>query len=302
MTQLPDNPRRLLEGKIVAVWGKLGSVSRRELERTIRRHGGACLHEPSPAAQVLIIGADEPLGDDFLQRLPEELRTAAAAGDLKVHREVDFRASLEEVPAESVGPLYTPAMLAELVHAPVTLIRTWRRRGWLTPQQEVHRLPYFTFAEVAPARRLAELHRAGWTAPQIARLLARLERDLPEFPRPLADPAVVIEGRQVLLRRDEHLIEPRGQMHFDFESLEATNDETAPAVISLQDFVAEREAPQPPPADASPEALLHYAAELADAGELTAAAETYPPVLSCVEPHRRCECRRGSTRTPARFC
>ena len=65
--------------------------------------------------------------------------------------------------------LYTAAMLAELLGAPVSLIRRWQRMGLLVASQQVGRLSYFDYDEAATARRLVELHRAGCSARTIER-------------------------------------------------------------------------------------------------------------------------------------
>ena len=41
---------------------------------------------------------------------------------------------------------------------------------------------------------------------------------LPEMPRPLADPAVMVEGRHVFIRRGENIATPSGQMVIDFDA------------------------------------------------------------------------------------
>ena len=85
-------------------------------------------------------------------------------------------------------------------------------------------LPYFDFQEVATARRLAQLLAAGVSPAAIEKKLAELARFVPEVERPLAQLSVIVEGRQLLLRQGEGLIEPGGQMRFDFDAFETNSD------------------------------------------------------------------------------
>jgi len=150
----------------------------------------------------------------------------------------------------------------------VAIIRRWRRRGLIVPAREVRRLPYFDFQEVATARRLAELLAAGASPESIEKKLAALRRYVPGVERPLAQLSVIIEGKQILLRQGDGLIEPGGQLRFDFEAAEK---EPAP-ITPLPEPLEAEEAPATgaPP---SPEQMTRMAAELEEAGQLDAAAE-----------------------------
>ena len=119
--------------------------------------------------------------------------------------------------AQEIMRLYTPAMLAELLHVPVAAIRRWQRRGFLQACQTVRRLPYFDFSEVAIARHLAALFQAGCSLESIDRKLAEFAKQVPELARPLAEPSVVVLGRQLFLRRGDDLTEPGGQLLIDFD-------------------------------------------------------------------------------------
>ena len=109
-------------------------------------------------------------------------------------------------------------MLAELLGVGVSVIRRWQRRGWIVPVREVRRLAYFDFQEVATARRLTELLAAGMTPSAIEKKLAELSRYLPGVKRPLAQLSIIVEGKQLLLRQGDGLVEPGGQLRFDFSA------------------------------------------------------------------------------------
>ncbi|RIK77220.1 MAG: hypothetical protein DCC67_12940 [Planctomycetota bacterium] len=187
--------------------------------------------------------------------------------------------------APAVRRLYTPAMLAELVGAPVAAIRRWLRQGALRPVRVVRRLPYFDFQEVAIARRLAQLVAAGCSLRAIDQRLAELHRLLPGVERPLADPAVVVVGRRLYLRRGDDLAEPGGQLLLDFDA--PRRDEAAsPAVIPLADWregdVAD--AADDPHAAGLLQQLQQSALDWEDEGELDRAAEAYRTILMAIGP------------------
>ena len=135
-------------------------------------------------------------------------------------------ASPGDVRAESNLRLYTPAMLAELLHVPVSIIRRWHRRRLIVPVREVRRLPYFDFQEVATARQLAELLAAGASPDAMERKLEELARYVPDVDRPLAQLSVIVQGQQLLLRQGEGLIEPGGQLRIDFDALDRQHEDS----------------------------------------------------------------------------
>jgi tetratricopeptide (TPR) repeat protein len=194
--------------------------------------------------------------------------------------------------AATVRGLYTPAMLAELLSVPVALIRRWQRRELLRASQCVRRLPYFDFTEVAVARRLAQLYRAGCSLRTIDRKLLELTRLMPNAERPLADPAVVVEGRRLYRRRGEDLAEPGGQLLLEFDSSERDSDaEHLPHVIPIAGAVhragplgAATAAANGTATEAIVERLQQEAQDCEDEGLLDRAAEAYRTILMVVGP------------------
>jgi DNA-binding transcriptional MerR regulator/Flp pilus assembly protein TadD len=217
-----------LSGTRVALVGKLASMPRREAEQLIIAHGGRVVERPGRSADMIVVGDDAPP----LPRLVAErdlfddaTRAALVDGTLELVRESELWGRLGLV---DLGPgierLYTPAMLAELLSVPVAAIRHWHRRGSLRATRDVRRLPYFDFEEVRVARKLAQLLAAGCSVATVSRQVAELDRLMPEVPRPLSDPAVVIEGRRVFVRRGDNLAEPTGQLLIDFDANIAEGD------------------------------------------------------------------------------
>jgi tetratricopeptide (TPR) repeat protein len=178
------------------------------------------------------------------------------------------------------SPHYTAALLAELVGVNTARVRAWQRRGWLVPVEETHRLATFDFTELTVARQLAELARAGANARLIARKLAEIHRHFPDVARPLAELSLVLDGKKLLVRRGGDLVEPSGQLRIDFDALDDDLADEGPATIASPAVFLGR----PDAAPAAPEQLAAWAAELDEAGDLRAAAETYRAALAAGGP------------------
>lgn len=229
-----DSP---LAGKRIALIGKLGGMNRREASNLLRSYSASVVDLEAPEIDWVVIGAEEsPLSETAL--LTPDVRARSAGGRLEVIPETELwqRAGLIDI-ERSVRRYYTPAMLADLLGVSVRVIRRWHRRGLIVPARTLHKLPYFDFQEVATARRLAELVAAGASPKAIEDRLRELAQILPEVSRPLAQLSVLIEGRQVLLRQGEGLIEPGGQLRFDFAASDTDDNEQHPAreILSLGD-------------------------------------------------------------------
>lgn len=186
----------------------------------------------------------------------------------------------------SVARWYTLAMLAELVHVPVATIRRWQRRGILKECHSIRRLSYFDFTEVTIARLLAELFHAGCSLSSIDRQLRELERHLPEDERPLANPALVVVDRKLILRRGDDLSELGGQLLIDFGSIDEVSERDSadePSVLALEQPSAEVAAGTIPirsvPSEFHLSGLQQEALECEEQGELSRAAETYRMML-----------------------
>jgi tetratricopeptide (TPR) repeat protein len=228
-----------LAGRRIAFVGKLASMSRREAEQLVRERGGRVVDRPSADAEIIVVS--DPAGD--LQRLvsdwalfDDDTRTALTSGAVELVHESELwgRLGLLDV-SHGIERLYTPAMLAELLGVPIAAIRQWQRRGALVPKREVRRLAYFDFEEVRVARKLSALLNAGCTLAAVNRRLDELARLLPGWQRPLTNPAVVVEGRRLLVRREEGFSEPSGQLLMDFD---VTKPQAAAAVEKLDEPIA----------------------------------------------------------------
>jgi tetratricopeptide (TPR) repeat protein len=281
-----DDESGAVAGRRVAFVGKLAGMSRRDAGQFVRDHGGLPVEGLEPPPQVVVLGeAELPLSDaaEFLAT-NEALRLAARRGELTVITETQLWQQLGFVEGERhIHRLYTPAMLADLLGVPVAVVRRWRRRGLIVPAREVRRLAYFDFQEVATARRLAELLAAGVSPRKIEQKLAALGRLVPEVARPLAQLSVIVEGNQLLLRQGDGLLEPGGQLRFDFglprsESSAAGLPPVSIGVGSSWSDAAEGVASESD-APASPDQMRQWAARLDDEGRLEQAADAYRTAL-----------------------
>ncbi len=267
----------LLGSKYVTFLGKLGAVPKRSAVQVVREHGGQTVDLADDRLNLIVVGADElPIADD---EIPQDRRLQELAGDgqVEIISETEFWHRLGLIDEETLEDrLYTPAMLAELLGVPLPIIRRWARRGLIVPAREVHRLPYFEFQEVSTARNLAKLLAAGASPNAIEKKLARLSRFLPNVERPLAQLSVIIEGRQLLLRQGEGLLEPGGQLRFDFEALEGTNDheDSGPPSLRIGEFQAATQEL------ATPEEMVELAMLCEDEGRLEDAVDAYRAALA----------------------
>jgi len=280
-----------LSGRRVMLVGKLASMSRRDAERLIREGGGRLVDRAGEPVD-LIVASDEAADAKRLATdrdlFDDDLRARIASGAVEVLHESDLWVRLGLVESgPGIERLYTPAMLAELVRVPIAAIRQWHLRGALRAKCEVRRLAYFDFEEVRVARKLAELLHAGCSLSAVNRRLETLSRMLADSVRPLADPAVVVEGRRLFIRRSEGLAEPTGQLLIDFDVAKTgTAENAAPMAIpfvaqdALRHSSADRDRSSHPKVA---EDLRALAAELEGNGQLQQALEVYRAILFSAE-------------------
>lgn len=275
------DPVDALTDRRIVFLGKLGSMSRKDARELVRKHGGTVVDKVDASVNMVVVGADQlsldqPL-DQHNELLDDSILDAASNEQVEILSETQLWQRLGLVEPElEVGRLYTPAMLAQLLDLPISTIRRWHRRGLISPTRQVHKLPYFDFQEVASARRLAKLIASGAAPQQIESRLSRLASLYPDLQRPLSQLSVIVEGRHVLLRQGQGLLEPGGQMRIDFDSLAEPSPDAAddsPDVLSIH---------SQPSAElksidqlATPADFVQLAIEQEDAGEMHLAIQTY---------------------------
>ncbi len=265
----------LLSGQRVVLIGKWAGMSKRDAQRLVREHGGIVLERADTSATLIVVGEqDLPAGaPPATEGLEPSVQEAIDRGAVSLIGESQLWHTLGLVePEPDVHSFYTAAMLAGLLGVSVSTVRSWQRRRWILPSREIRRLAYFDFREVATARRLQELLAAGMAPTLIDKALAALARQLPDVKRPLAELSVLIEGRRLLVRQAEGLIEPGGQLRFDFEAgagPAGSLDHDGAATAEIISFEPVIDSPS------TPDDMIQAAEQLEELGELPAAAEMY---------------------------
>jgi tetratricopeptide (TPR) repeat protein len=129
---------------------------------------------------------------------------------------------------------FEPEELAELCGLPVTVLRRWVEHDLLRPMRGTVRR--FTFRAVGTVRTLSQFWRAGWSAPRIARAL-ELARSVVDDPdAALTGLLASIGQRRVTVRTpDGRLVEPTGQLLFDFSAAQAVQS-SLPQLRRPQDW------------------------------------------------------------------
>jgi tetratricopeptide (TPR) repeat protein len=279
---LDDAEQKPLAGERIAFVGKLTGMTRREAAKLIVAQGAEFFSDESQPATLVVIGDSQSdlqsaLASD--KSAPRQLAQDVDEGRATLMRESELWNRIGLVDEDQgVQRLYTPAMLADLLDVPARAVRRWHRSGVLVACRNVRRLPYFDFTEVAVARHLAELFQAGCSLRVIDRKLAELARVMPDVPRPLADPAVVIEGRRLFLRRGDDLTEPGGQVLIDFDKPDESDDEEH-LLLSIGQLETAGETASEGQGLSTLEQLRQAALEWEDQGELQQAAEAYRTLL-----------------------
>lgn len=276
-----------LSGKRIATVGKLGGLTRKEMVGLIRQAGGRLLDRPTAAADIIVVGADQPLLEDWTRSLEAEVAEAVHSGRIEVLPETELWQRLGVSEAQPVKQLYTPAMLADLLGVSVRVVRRWHRLGLIQPAKEVMRLPYFDYQEVATARQLAQWLAEGATVQGIQQQLADLAQLLPSDGRPIQQLSIIAEGKMLLLRQGDGLVESTGQMRIDFGALEPETDASqACSTISFETLTAAgRTAEAQAQGDQSPEAssveaMLEQANLAEDEERLDVAIDWYRAALA----------------------
>ena len=132
---------------------------------------------------------------------------------------------------------FTLDELAELCGLPADVVRRWVERELLRPMPGTVRR--FAFRAIGRARTLAELWRAGWSAPRIARAWQKARTVVADPDAALAGLLASIGDRRVTVRApDGRLLEPGGQLVFDFAAPAEPSSSELPQLRRSQDWFA----------------------------------------------------------------
>lgn len=261
-------------------------MSRKEAAELVRGRGAFVSEKPSSRVDWIVIGEDSTI-EDFIEADSEtgqalkqvlETRSVEIVGETRLWQELGLLGE-----PKSLDRLYTPAMLAELLGVPVSVVRRWRRRGLIVPAREVRRLPYFDYHEVANAKQLARLLASGMSAEAIERSLESLAQYVPSLGRSLAQLNVIVEGKDVLFRQGDGLIDSGGQLRFAFSEADHPAPPNGGDALALPP-VNDELAPHAMPVPTNPEEIAEMADALEESGQLAAAAEMLRALMAAEGP------------------
>lgn len=273
-----------LVGKRVAFLGKAGGVTKKEARQLVSKLGGVPVKSVDfEAAEIdvdlVVLGADDFPLDDADETAPLALREAARAGKVELLGETSFWERLGLADQDHlVRSLYTPAMLADLLEVDVAKIRQWHRMGLIRPERVIHRLPYFAYAEAASARRIHQLLESGVSADKLRKALSEWSRFVPDADRSLNQLNVLLEGKRLLLRRGDAVLEANGQYRLDFDQADRDEQDGDDGPTLL---LSERGGVQAP----SSATLEAEAQDAEDEGDYLRAVEVYRALLAVGGPN-----------------
>ncbi len=209
----------LLRDAEVAITGRLASMKREEAVARVEAAGARYVAAPRESTDYLVVGRDGwPLGDDghLTHALREAGRLQADGIRVEVIAEETFLEMLDPDAEDASQRLYSIAQLGRILEVEPAQIRSWMRRGLITPTKVQRRLALFGFREVSNARTLVRLLREGAKPAAIRRSVEQLESWFPGASAPLRN-LEESDGELFVRLANGELAEPSGQLRLDFE-------------------------------------------------------------------------------------
>lgn len=219
-----------LKGVEVAISGRLASMTHGEAAALIARWGGQYVAQPTAHTSYVVVGEEgqaEPVSQEAGSQQPtrvvrraRELQQKGAR--LEILPERDFLRKLASEPGTlepdtgEVRTLHTIPDLSRLLGQSGNQIRSWVRRGLLTPTETRAGIDYFDFQQVAIGRMLQGLVHAGARPGELQRRLNRLQRWLSTAAGE-GESIVADENGALKVRFDDGTVaDDEGQLQFDF--------------------------------------------------------------------------------------
>lgn len=257
---------QLLAGECVAITGNLASMTQAEAADLVTRHSGRFSHSVTADVTLLVVGRQGwPLARSgkLSRKLRQAHRLQYAGAKLAIYDEHQFLQRLGGADHnDCFRSLYDLAELSDLLHVPGRQLRHWVKIGLLVPAEMSNGLPRFDFVQVAGAKTLSRLICEGATPARLRRSLRQWSRMAPD--RRTTDAAWALFerwGRLLSRNARDQLIDPAGQLHFDFQ------DETMQPLMPL------------PPHEETPIDGFTRGYALEQAGQFDLAAEAYGQAL-----------------------
>ena len=187
-----------------------------EFQTDLRQAGAEVRLPDADQVEVLIVDTAVTDSKSLRKLLPERVMQRLQRGDIQLVGKAQLQ-GLWEGQQENIRSLYSRSMIAELLGLPVSTIRSWHRRGLIQPVNKISHLPYFDFEEVLAAKQIATLVELGVEPKTIEKNIRQFATWLPDFQRPLNQLSILVEGKTILLRQADGLVEPGGQRRLDFD-------------------------------------------------------------------------------------
>jgi tetratricopeptide (TPR) repeat protein len=128
----------------------------------------------------------------------------------------DLLCELSQCGGDGTHCNYNLAQVADLLGVPRRRVRAWFTAGLIQPASEVQGVPLFDFQQVANAKTLCTLADAGVSTALMRHGLERLRAWMGDDGEPLDQLAILERNGRLLVRLEAGLVEPSGQMYFDF--------------------------------------------------------------------------------------
>lgn len=130
--------------------------------------------------------------------------------------EDEMVARLGLVETQDVAKRYSLGELLNVLGLHRNRVRAWLHAGLIQPIAQENGTPYFSFSQLACAKTLCDLVDSGVRTYQIRESLERIRTWMPAAKQPLEQLAILESNGQLIVRIEQGLVEPSGQMLFDF--------------------------------------------------------------------------------------
>lgn len=225
---MPSVPQSL-HGKQIVATGRFATMTHAALRSSIAACGGQWRREVTRATNILAVGQDGPSvnpSGNLTRNLQcaLQLRKESAGVEILSEEELLGRLGLAEE-SKPIQRSYSLLDLSRLLDLPGRTLRAWVERGFIEPAEERQGLMYFDYAQAAAARSICGLLAAGATVAKLRRALLELQACLPQSAAVVAQLTVLEHtGRLAHRREDGLLMQPNGQLLFEFPTQDSAED------------------------------------------------------------------------------
>lgn len=213
------SPLDSLRGKEVSLTGRLATMKRAEAIHRIIEAGGSHVDTPGSSTTLLVAGQAGPLTNaGSVTRNLLRFRDLKQNGSpIRLIEETEFLRLLGASDELSdFSRLYTAAQVSRIIEAPLSVVRSWLRKGLLQPARTTNRLAWFEITDILRARNLSRLTARGVPASQIRASLEQIARWLPEGSQIMGRLDAFAQRLRVKLP-DGGWADPSGQRLISFE-------------------------------------------------------------------------------------